>query len=108
MTNAERQRKFQDAHPGYDRRRKARQRGASKRAVEAQRLMALLQAKTAAAAAAAAAAVSAAETVPAPVGVLRIPVPPMRLALPAPVELPVLPAINDLQALLTAARKVAA
>lgn len=107
MTNAERQRKFQDAHPGYDRRRKARQRGASKRAVEAQRLMALLQAKTAAAAAAAAA-VSAAETVPAPVEVLRIPVPPMRLALPAPVELPVLPAINDLQALLTAARKVAA
>jgi hypothetical protein len=31
MTNAERQRKFQDAHPGYDRRRKARERAMAKR-----------------------------------------------------------------------------
>jgi hypothetical protein len=34
MTNAERQRKFQRLHPGYDRRRKATERAGAKRAVE--------------------------------------------------------------------------
>ena len=34
MSNAERQHKFQRAHPGYDRRRKARGRASGKRLVE--------------------------------------------------------------------------
>jgi hypothetical protein len=33
MSNAARQRKFQESHPGYDRRRKAHQRGMEKRAM---------------------------------------------------------------------------
>jgi hypothetical protein len=50
MSNAERQRKFQLGHPGYDARRKARQRQSARRATEmarAQRL-AEIEAKRAA------------------------------------------------------------
>ena len=45
MSNAERQRRFQASHPGYDRRRKSRRRGSAKRA--AAQLLVALQAKAA-------------------------------------------------------------
>jgi hypothetical protein len=89
QTNAERQRDFQRAHPGYDRRRKARERAATKR--EAALLMAQLQAAEAAKA----------ETVE----VLRIPIPTTRYALPAPVECLAMAAINELPKLLAANRQ---
>jgi hypothetical protein len=99
MSNAERQRRFQDAHPGYDRRRKARQRGSEKRG--AAQLAAQLAAKLHAAGEVEAAA-SLVQSLPlhARAQLLLIPVPTTRLALPAPVEMPVLPAINDIHALL--------
>jgi hypothetical protein len=95
MSNAERQRRFQAAHPGYDRRRKARQRAAAKR-VEAQHRAERLRA------AQAAEATPQTLALPAPVQVMLIPVPATRL-LPAPVEVPALAAIDELRARLQAA-----
>ena len=60
MSNAERQRKFQLGHPGYDARRKARQRQAARRAVEKLRAEWLAKAEAERAAVAAAAAAAAA------------------------------------------------
>jgi hypothetical protein len=91
MTNGERQRKFQRSHPGYDARRKSRERAMEKRA-RAQ--FAELWAALIKAAEAAEAAKAAASAAP--------------LALPAPVEMPLLPAINDLNILVAEARAVAA
>src|SRR5687768_6796653 len=83
MSNAERQRRFQDAHPGYDRRRKARQRAAAKRG--AALLLKALHAKAAEAAPAEPLAL------PAPLAVPAVPVLAVaRLALPAPVVDPVM------------------
>jgi hypothetical protein len=77
MTNAERQKRFQARNPGYDRRRKARQRAMEKRASE--RFPALWAQLTAQVAATAAA--------PRPV-----------LMLPAPVEDPMVAKLNVLAA----------
>jgi hypothetical protein len=86
MTTKERQERFQAAHPGYDRRRKARRR------FTPEAMAAYLQAAQA----------SMAETSEA--DPVEAPVP----ALPAPVELPLLPALNDLDALLATLSKHAA
>ena len=99
MSSAERQRRFQARHPGYDRRRKAAERGGLKRATE--RFRAARHATTAAGAAAmvpatpAPASPASAEAITP----LALPLPTTRLALPAPAVLPVLPALNDLASL---------
>jgi hypothetical protein len=72
MSNAERQKRFQAANPGYDARRKARERGMAMRAV--QRARAAIRAHAAAAA--------------------NRPV----LMLPAPVEDPIIAELNALRA----------
>jgi hypothetical protein len=78
MSNAERQRRFQAAHPGYDSRRKARERASAKRGaaqiLEALRTMSVEQ------------------------------VPAQRLALPAPVVDPLLAELDALSAALASAR----
>jgi hypothetical protein len=97
MTNAERQRKFQDAHPGYDRRRKARERAMAKRG--AALFVQALQAKAADAAPAEPLAL------PATVAVPAMPVPAVaRLALPAPVVDPVMAELEALGAALASSR----
>jgi hypothetical protein len=84
LTNAQRQWMFQAAHPGYDRRRKARKRAGLK----------AHSAKTKAARAAAEAlATASAQIPPAP---LALPPPPVRLMLPAPVTDPAMSALNAL------------
>ena len=100
MSNAERQRKFQRAHPGYDRRRKARDRSYSSKGVEQ---------RAAAARAEAAAAVAAAEiTLAAQLGRAPTPAEVLRFLIhgsapsAAAVELPILP-IYDLQPVRVAA-----
>src|SRR5207253_5649955 len=93
MSNNERQRRFQNAHPGYDRRRKARERALAKR-VGAQ----ALEARRAAAAAAAVVAratqttsiESFAATSPVATLVASLVSPPARLCLPAPVVHPMM------------------
>ena len=99
MSNVKRQRRFQERHPGYDARRKVRQRAGLKRVCEALRA----ERRQAAMAERMKAEMAGAAAVPAPmetsVESLVIPVPTTLLALPSPVELPVLPAINDLDAL---------
>ena len=84
MSNLERQRRFQAGHPGYDRRRKARQRGASKRAVKQMRR------EWAAQAAAEAEAVA-------------VEAKPQLLMLPAPIEDPMMAQLNAMAASLVAA-----
>ena len=89
MSNLERQRLFQERHPGYDRRRKARQRGMLKR-LKAQWKAAWL-----------AAAAAARQPQPAPLAIPRIP---QRLMLPAPVEDLMVAEIDALAARAAAAR----
>jgi hypothetical protein len=83
-SNVERQRDFQAAHPGYDRRRKARQRASSGRG--AALLMAQLQAK------ATAEQTHTAETT------IQIPATKPPLMLPAPAENPLLAEVEALRA----------
>jgi hypothetical protein len=78
MSNAERQRKFQRANPGYDARRKSRERESSRRARA--RRAAELQAQRLAQAQAA------------------VPANKPLLMLPAPIELPVIPGMNAISA----------
>ena len=101
MSNAERQRRFQDAHPGYDRRRKARRRAMIKHAVAQMR-----QAKEAMAAEATPAEPLA---LPAPLTIAATSVPAApRLALPAPVVDPVMAELDALRAALASSRARAA
>jgi hypothetical protein len=86
LSNAERQRRFQRRHPGYDRRRKAAKRAAEKRTIA--RLRAAAQA---AAAGARVAEAKAAETMAAEAR-------PQPLMLPAPVGNPLLAELNALAA----------
>ena len=90
MSNAERQRLFQLRHPGYDRRRKARQRGALKKALQAKRRQMVLDAQA-----------TAAQTVPPP----AVETPAPRLMLPAPVENLEMAQIDALAASLAARRR---
>jgi hypothetical protein len=96
MSSAERQRRFQAAHPGYDRRRKARQKARIDSAATAMRLPEEamdVDAKPAEPVA-----------VPAPLASAMMPVPAVaRLALPAPVVHPVLAELNALRAALASA-----
>ena len=87
-SNAQRQRDFQAAHPGYDRRRKAHERGRLKRVMAAYKAQCQADAQ--------------AEL---QTQVLVIPIPTTRLALPAPVECPAMAAINALPELLAANRQ---
>jgi hypothetical protein len=87
MTNAERQFWFRRRHPGYDRRRKARERASAKRG--AAQILAALNAKAAQAAA-----------IPA----MLVPTEPQRLALPAPVVDPVMAELNALREALASPR----
>jgi hypothetical protein len=96
MTNAERQREFQQRHPGYDRRRKARLRDMVRRQAAKQRAELLAQAELARTASAAAAA---------EVMKLVCPIPLIQLALPAPVENPLLVEINNLAAMVGRTRE---
>ena len=90
MSNAERQQKFQLANPGYDRRRKARQRAALKGTMNALKWRAALAAHAAQAEQA-----HGAEAMPAkPV-----------LMLPAPVVDPMMAQLNALRASMTARRE---
>ena len=84
MSNAERQRRFQEAHPGYDRRRKARQRAGAKRVVEALRQKLMMEAHAAEAQAEQAKAPAEAQAAK-PV-----------LMLPAPVQDPLMAQLNAL------------
>lgn len=86
MSDLERQRVFQARHPGYDRRRKARERAASKRYV-----MQLRRAATVAALIEAQAAEATPVVVATPVPVVT------RLALPAPVVDPVIAELDALR-----------
>jgi hypothetical protein len=88
MSNAERQRLFQLRHPGYDARRKARERAMARRTTER-----FIAARRARAAAEAADADCAAAEAPRPV-----------LMLPAPVEDPMMAEVNALAASLAASR----
>jgi hypothetical protein len=99
MSNGERQRKFQRNNPGYDARRKSRERAAAKRAEARfkEQWPALLKAAEAAEAAKAAAAAQP----------LALPAPPTRLALPAPVESVEMAAIDELRARLAAGQEPA-
>jgi hypothetical protein len=92
MSNAERQRKFQQANPGYDRRRKARERGMSKRDVARRR------AEAAALALAAHAAAHAAATTQTMTATIQIPANKPLLMLPAPVKDPWMAEIEALAA----------
>ena len=92
MSNAERQRKFQQANPGYDRRRKARERAMSKRDLAQRR------AEAAALALAAHAAAHAAATAQTPPATIQIPANKPLLMLPAPVKDPWMAEIEALAA----------
>jgi hypothetical protein len=86
MSSTERQREFRARHPGYDRRRKAKERAAVARVLaqrEAQRLAAMVETANAEVEA---------------LQLLRIPIPTTRYALPAPVECLTMAAINALVA----------
>ena len=97
MSNAERQRRFQAAHPGYDRRRKARERAMAGRG--AALFVTALRAKAAEAAPAEALVLAA------PLAVPAVPVPMVaRLALPAPVVDPVMAELDALRAALASPR----
>jgi hypothetical protein len=88
MSNAERQRKFQLANPGYDARRKARERASEKRGVEMRK--AKLRAEALAHQAQTAAAT------------IRIPASKPMLMLPAPVvtvEIPGMTTIDEIRAI---------
>jgi hypothetical protein len=80
MSNAQRQRKFQQANPGYDRQRKARERGMARRELE--QMQAALQAEALAQQAQTAAA-EAAQTMTA---TIQIPANKPLLMLPAPIK----------------------
>jgi hypothetical protein len=96
MSNSERQQRFQDAHPGYDRRRKARGRAAAKRGA-AQMLEALRVAAAESRDAEMAPAEALAAPVPVAIPVMSEPTTP-RLCLPAPVVDPMIAEINALRA----------
>jgi hypothetical protein len=91
MSNGERQRKFQLGHPGYDRRRKARERGMAKRIVKQMRAKAAALARAQQAQRAAAAAQTAAATI-------QMPANKPLLMLPAPVKDPWMAEIESLAA----------
>jgi len=88
MSNAERQRKFQRANPGYDRRRKARQRSSAKRALQWMKTEAML-----------AELVKQQQTVEATV---QEPATKPMLMLPAPVQNPVMEQIEALKSAMKA------
>ena len=90
MSNAERQRRFQASHPGYDARRKARSRAAERRG--ATKIMAAMASATAATPEPIATPEPLA--LPAPVEVNVIPAKRALLMLPAPVEAIVIPGLN--------------
>jgi hypothetical protein len=94
MSNAERQRRFQAAHPGYDRRRKARQRAGLKAYGERKKAERL-------------AAAAAGEPLALPEPAVTPPVERVMLALPAPAVVPVLPGLNALNAITATAERVA-
>jgi hypothetical protein len=80
QTNAERQRRFQDAHPGYDRRRKAQARALEKSMAAARHAAILEQFAKAQA--------TTPQTPATPAPELALPEPASRPLLPAPMELP--------------------
>jgi len=88
MSNAERQRKFQQANPGYDRRRKARERGMSKRAVAQRRAQAQALALAQQAQMAKAAATAETMTAETMTATIHIPANKPLLMLPAPIKDP--------------------
>jgi hypothetical protein len=84
MSNAERQRRFQAAHPGYDRRRKARRRAALKRSSKKgmDEHLAVLRAEQATMASDAPALPAPAPAPPAPHRVLTLPAPADQIVVP--------------------------